>query len=215
MFCRSRRPTKQQARRHGRSILQHPAHGPPVAITAGAGNIVRRGYNGPDSLGQEPSTSLQEPTLTRGTSAEHATRPRTHGDQGCAQRHQALPARLRQSFVHRRQPEARKRPQQQGAVGSAAGNPKLTDSSLKHDWIKGRGRDMDQRKWSGPGGLGQPRATARHAPQRTDLDALHLFCSSRRPTKQYALRHGRSILQYPAHGPPVAITGQGRDMDQR
>ena len=105
LFCISRLPTKQQARRHGRSILQLPAHCPPVANTAWAlGREHRRGYSGPDGLGQEPGTSPQEPTRARGTSAEHASRPRTHGAR--AARSSATPARRRQPFVHRRQPEA-------------------------------------------------------------------------------------------------------------
>ena len=58
----------------------------------------RRGYSCPDG------TSPQEPTRARGTSAEHASRPRTHGAR--AARSSATPARRRQPFVHRRQPEA-------------------------------------------------------------------------------------------------------------
>jgi hypothetical protein len=60
-------------------------------------------YSCPDGLGQEPGTSLQEPTRASGTSAEHASRPRTHGAR--AARSSANPARRRQPFVHRRQRE--------------------------------------------------------------------------------------------------------------
>ena len=60
---------------------------------------------------------------------------------------------------------------------------------------------------------GRPRATAQHEPPGAHSDALHLFCISRLPTKQQARRHGRSILQLPAHCPPVANTAWAGNTD--
>jgi hypothetical protein len=107
LFCKSRRPTKQQARRHGRSVLQHPAHCPQVANTAWAGNTDAGTAARTASVKSQAQASRSRPLRAVHLQSEYGMGSRKY-------------------MLCNRWKRARKGLLQQGAVGTAAGNPELT-----------------------------------------------------------------------------------------